>query len=136
MYCVLENCKKDGRHLWCFYHHSPFDIDTVASHPRSVLFDPKLLSILGSLIAFARLFEERLHTGWHQKEREKAPLLAISILLEADDGALGNGGTNDLTIEPSSIVSKLITVTWKDTVVARPARRRHYMQQRAEKQLT
>ena len=47
-------------------------------------------------------------------------MLAISILLEADDGALGNGGTNDLTIEPSSIVSKLITVTWKDTVVARP----------------
>ena len=74
LYCVLENCKKDGRHLWCFYHHSPFDIDTVASHPRSVLFDPQFLSILGSLIAFARLFEERLHTGWHQKEREKAPL--------------------------------------------------------------
>ena len=55
-----------------------------------------------------------------RKKGRKPPLLAISILLEADDGALGNGGTNDLTIEPSSIVSKLITVTWKDTVVARP----------------
>ena len=55
-----------------------------------------------------------------RKKGRKPPLLAsISILLEAD-GALGNGGTNDLTIEPSSIVSKLITVTWKDTVVARP----------------
>jgi hypothetical protein len=38
------------------------------------------------------------------------------------EGALGNGRTNDLTIEPSSIVSKLITVTWKETIVARPER--------------